>query len=295
MELQYRYQNLIITNGIWTSTDALFTYYHIGKKTRCKYYEEERIHINGQSIKMNTKLQTSDRIEIRCRFDVDQESCIPCFDELHILYEDELFLIVDKPVHMIVHSDGARHKTTLYDLVKGYYMQQGYACAVRAIHRLDEETSGAVIFCKIPFFQPLLDHMLKEKEIQRYYTAICSGIIQEKTLCIQAAIGRDRHHNSRMRISSSGKEARTDVRVIKRYRDYTHVECRLHNGRTHQIRVHMASIHHPLLHDVLYGNEDERISRTALHAHHILLFHPLTQKQMTITCPLPEDMTRLLE
>ncbi|MGX8850153.1 RluA family pseudouridine synthase [Amedibacillus sp. YH-ame10] len=294
MKMKWNYDILEIMCEQNTCSDDIFTSLHISKKTRYQYYQGACVHINHQCIKQNTQIQKGDTLLLRCLFEEDKEVVTPCFDDLCLLYEDELFLIVDKPANMLVHSDGVSKETTLYDVVKGYYVLHNILCPVRAIHRLDKETSGTVIFCKIPLLQPLLDHMLQEKQIERRYCAICSGILLGNHRQVCSPIGRDRHQSNKMRISNTGKEAKTDITIIKRYPHFTHVECKLHQGRTHQIRVHLSSIEHPILHDTLYGSPDTYISRLALHAQEVVLYHPLLQKQVSIRCPLPNDMKSLL-
>lgn len=293
MQLQWIHQTLIITNSTHATLDDLFSALFISRKTRFHYYQNQCITINHTIIKQNTPLQVTDRIALHELPQHHEEHMTPSFTEIDICYEDDLLLIVNKPPHMIVHSDGTGC-TTLYDLVAGYYILQGYTCPVRAIHRLDRQTSGVVIFCKIPLLQPLLDQMLKEKRIARRYYALCDGIIDKDHIAIDAPIGKDRHHSNQMRISHTGKEAHTDVYVLSRHFDFTYVECQLQQGRTHQIRVHLASINHPILSDSLYGNQDQRITRLALHAHCVQLYHPLLQKDIQIECPLPKDIKDLL-
>lgn len=294
MDIQWHMQTLYITQPSTASIEELFAYFHIGRKMRYQYYQEQRLCINGICKKQNSPITPADVITIDCHSTKTKESCHPCFDGIDILYEDALFLIVNKPVHMLVHSDGTCGKTVLYDLVKGYYMQHDITCPVRAIHRLDEDTTGAILFCKIPFLLPLLDAMLRQKKIHRIYRAVCYGRIQDTEITIDKPIGHDRHHATRMRVSTTGKEARTDVRVLQVYQDYTYIECRLQQGRTHQIRVHLASIKHPLLHDTLYGNQDKRIKRCALHAYCLHFYHPLQQQMLHVHCPMPNDIKQLL-
>ncbi|MEG0469619.1 MAG: RluA family pseudouridine synthase [Longicatena sp.] len=295
MKMKWNHDTLEITCAQTTYSDDIFASLHISKKTRYVYYQGASVYINHLCIKQNTEIHKGDTLFLRCLYEEDKEMISPCFDDLSLLYEDELFLIANKPSNMLVHSDGVSQETTLYDLVKGYYLLHNILCPVRAIHRLDKETSGAVIFCKIPLLQPLLDYMLQEKQIERRYCAICSGTLLGKHRQVCSPIGRDRHQSNKMRISKTGKEARTDISIIKRYPTYTHVECKLHQGRTHQIRVHLSSINHPILHDTLYGTEDPHISRLALHAQEVVLFHPLLQKQLIIHCPIPDDIKSLLK
>lgn len=294
MKIKWSQHRLRINNCHHTCMDDLFASYYIAKKTRHFYYQNCCVRINHQIIKQNAPISQHDSIEITCIPVGNDDSCHPSNEPLPIIYEDDVFLIVNKPCGMLVHSDGYNSDTTLYDLVKGYYIRHAIHANVRAIHRLDMDTTGAVIFCKIAFFQPLLDHMLEEKHIKRSYIALCNGIMTKDNYKIQAGIARDRH-TSKMRISSTGKEARTDVRVRKRYTDYTYIECHLHQGRTHQIRVHLSSIGYPLLSDTLYGTNDSRIHRCALHAANVTLYHPLQQKSIQIECPIPQDIKRLLK
>lgn len=294
MKIRWKHQILTIQQCEHSCIDDLFMSLFISKKTKYQYYQEGNIRINNQVHRQNHILTPMDTIEITSILELTPQTCTPCFEELDILYEDELFLIINKISGRIVHSDGVTQETTLYDVVKGYYITQGIQVPVRAIHRLDKDTTGAVIFCKIPLLQPLLDHMLMQKDIQRHYIALCSGHIKNTSFTIDACIGRDRH-SSKMRVSSNGKSALTNVHVVKRYQDYTYIECRLQQGRTHQIRVHLAFIGHPLLSDPQYGTPDSRIHRCALHASRVVLYHPLLQKSITVDCPVPNDIKRQLK
>lgn len=292
MKLQMKKNILVISDCDDTSTDALFAKFRCSKKTRYCYYRDGLVHVNRKLCKQNTLIKKNDVVEFHCS--LEDDDIIPCFQTLSIIYEDELFLIVDKPCDMLIHSDGINLATTLSNIVKGYYITSSQICPVRPIHRLDKDTTGLVIFCKIPLLQPLLDWMLKEKEIERQYYALCVGVIKGNKQTITKAIAKNRHDSHLMRISSTGKEASTTIFTKKNFIDYTWIECHLHSGRTHQIRVHLASINHPLMGDSLYGQPDSRIPRVALHAYKIKLYHPFQQTTLEIECPLPYDMKRLL-
>ncbi|MEG1475856.1 MAG: RluA family pseudouridine synthase [Longicatena sp.] len=292
MNIQMKNKTCCFSDINEASTDALFARFHIGKKTKYAYYQQGLLQINNTTIKQNMLLKKTDILTIFFREESDQ--VIPIHKPLTVVYEDDLFLIVDKPNNMIVHSDGINKEANLSNLVKAYYQETKQTCLVRPIHRLDYDTTGLVIFCKLTFFQPLLDAMLEEKKIERQYYALCEGIIKENKIEITGAIGKDRHHSQKMRISSTGKNASTSVYVKQRFSFYTFIECHLHTGRTHQIRVHLASIHHPLLSDSLYGKKSFHIPRLALHAYRVILFHPLLQKTLQIDCPLPPDMKKCI-
>ena len=259
-------------------SDQIFEQYHIGKKQRYFHYQNG-FYVNGIAKKQNCHLQPNDMVTIQM-LDEQDEIALDA-KPIDICYEDEIILIVNKPAYLLVHSDGTNTNHTLYNRVAYYYHQKNYPYKVRAIHRLDYETSGLVFFCKRTFFQPLFDQWLSEKKIHREYIAICQGILKNNQT-IHKPIGRDRHDAKKMRISPSGKDACTHVKVLKHGKNQTYIECRLETGRTHQIRVHLASIGHPLLHDKLYGKASKE--RMMLHATRLSFIHPFTNEIHTIEC-----------
>lgn len=292
MKLKLNRSKLTIQNHQCRDSDEVLEQFHLSRKTRYHYYQSRAIQVGNVVLNAKTELHPDDLIQITLCSEEDE--VIPWFEDIEVLYEDELFLIVNKPAHMLVHSDGVNQEHTLCNLVKAYYICQQIHAPVRPLHRLDVETSGIVVFCKLPFFQPLLDSMLRKKKIQRQYMALVEGKLPNKKMTITRAIARDRHDARKMRVSNQGKDARTTIYLEKQYPGYALIRCQLHTGRTHQIRVHLASIHHPLLSDPLYGEVDARIDRLALHAFRVKLYHPLLQKELTIDCPIPDDMRRLL-
>lgn len=293
MKLNYRNNLLTISNCEFPDTNTIFNNFSISKKKRYEYYQRKRIRINDNYISQNHSLTNKDIIYIQL---IDEEDQIePWFEDISILYEDELFCIVSKPSGMLVHSDGNETKHTLYNLVKAHYILHGNNTCVRAIHRLDYETSGAVIFCKIPFFLPMSDTLLKNKEIYREYDALVQGKWTVKSMTITEGIARDRHDARKMRISKQGKYAKTDVKLKKQYSNYSWVHCQLYTGRTHQIRVHLASRQHAILSDPLYGEKSPLISRLALHASTVHIPHPLTNTILEVRCPFYPDMRKLIK
>lgn len=286
--------NILQLRGISSAdTDAVFAYFHTAKKKRYEYYQTNRVSINNRIIHGNHMLQEQDTVRIFLA--MEEDTIEPWYEDLEILFEDELFCIVNKPANLLVHSDGIEHAHTVCNLVKAHYLLEGHNTCVRPLHRLDYETSGAMIFCKVPFLQPLLDAMLKNKQIYREYEAFARGYIAQKHCTITRGIARDRHDARKMRISEHGKSARTDVFVKQNFMDFTWIRCRLYTGRTHQIRVHLAAIQHPLLSDPLYGIRDSRCPRLALHACRVSIPHPLSNDMLRVECPLPQDLRQLLD
>ena len=166
------------------------------------------------------------------------------------------------------------------------------------VHRIDMDTTGVLIVCKNDFSHSSISAQLKEHSVTRRYEAIVHGVLKEDEGCINAPIGRHPIERKKMSINyKNGKNAVTHYRVLNRLKQYTHVECRLETGRTHQIRVHMASIGHPLLGDSVYGPAKcpvAGLEGQTLHAGILGFIHPRTGEYMEFSAPLPEYFQRLL-
>lgn len=293
MKLTLQDDTLHITIEKTCDSDTLLAYFQLSRKTRYAYYQERRIFADGKALMQNHPLAIGTHVQIQMQAIIDT---IPAYDiPLDIVYEDDLFLMVNKPVGMLVHSDGTNTTKTLNNIVQAYYQKQQVSCPVRPLHRLDVETSGIVIYCKLPFFQPLCDDLLKRKEISRIYLALVQGNLPKKEYIIKQPLARDRHDARKMRISKQGSDAWTKVIRKKSGDSYSLVECHLRTGRTHQIRVHLASIGYPILSDALYGTPSKQIQRCALHAWKIKLYHPLLQSKLEVVCEMPEDMLQVVK
>ncbi|OWR30197.1 RNA pseudouridine synthase [Saccharibacillus sp. O23] len=224
----------------------------------------------------------------------------PAWEEsgIEVLYEDDFCLVVRKPAGIAVHPDGSRaQRATLANLVAAHYQMHGEACAVHHVHRLDEYTSGPVLYAKGEFARLALDAQMREKGIGRVYLAVAAGKVPPSLTAIDAPIGRDRHHKSRRRVSPGGQEARTRVELVRHLSGgrASLVRLTLDTGRTHQIRVHLAHAGHPLIGDVLYGGPEDPLNRQALHGERLDFTHPFTGEGIEVSDPLPEDMERLLD
>jgi 23S rRNA pseudouridine1911/1915/1917 synthase len=214
--------------------------------------------------------------------------------ELNVLYEDDFTLVVNKPVGVEVHPSAKGQKGTLAHAVAAYYDTTGQACRVRHIHRLDKETTGPVLYAKNELAHYVFDAAMREKRIERIYTAIAEGVFKDKKGVIDAPIGQDRHHSTRRRVSDTGEKAVTRYDVIERFADHTYVRLRLETGRTHQIRVHLSHLGHPLAGDGMYGGHRDYMKRQALHGEKLIWSHPWTGERMEVRAPLPDDIASLL-
>ncbi|WP_153733639.1 RluA family pseudouridine synthase [Sporosarcina obsidiansis] len=203
------------------------------------------------------------------------------FDSLRIVWEDEHLLAVHKPAGMAVHPEQAPGTGTLMNEVMGYIESQGGSYAEH-IHRLDQHTAGILLIAKHPIAKTMLDRMLEQNKIDRFYTAEVEGQLRKPRGTINMPIGKDRYHATRRRVSPSGQAATTHFRVIERRANSTVVEAQLETGRTHQIRVHFAHLGHPVIGDQLYGSETIARGPYKLTATKIAFQHPITLEQIMI-------------
>ncbi|RFU71434.1 RluA family pseudouridine synthase [Peribacillus saganii] len=207
-------------------------------------------------------------------------------EEIEVLFEDDHLLVVNKPAGMDTHPSHPSDNNTLLNAVAGYIAAKECHYGLKHIHRLDKDTTGAVLFAKHPFAGSLLDRMLEERKIKRTYLALVEGVLTQDNGTINEKIGRDRHHGTRRRVSPSGQQAITHFKVLKRMKDknLTLIKCSLETGRTHQIRVHLHHIGHPLAGDVLYSGKPV-FPRQALHAAALQLHHPITGEIIKCLAP----------
>ena len=297
MEYRIEQRDIIInidSIGLATVQD-FFDAYIASKKIQHLMIQNKEITIDGQNVQRNTALKGK---ELRfCLYPYEYPYTHSCHNKLEIIYEDELFLVVNKPSGIIVHSDG-NNKETLSDMVSTYYYDQhkNYYSA-QALHRLDEDTSGMVVFSKSVIFQPLLDQMLANKQIRRHYLAFVEGKIAAHTrMMIENPLGKDRHDSRRVIVYAKGQKAQTKVESLGYgKKNYSVLSCRLLTGRTHQIRVHLSHNKMPILNDKLYGNKSDLMKDMGLIANELHFYHPLKGEMMALKCPLTGDFKRLYE
>jgi 23S rRNA pseudouridine1911/1915/1917 synthase len=253
-----------------------------------------RVRRGGEALRPGDTVAGGDRLQVEL-FEEDEYGVPPEPLALDVLYEDDHLIVVNKAAGMKVHPNDPSERDTMLNALAFHYQMQGLQIRVRQLHRLDQETSGAIAFPKHAVAQKLLDKMLAERTLSRVYHALVHGKVHQTHGIIDSPIGRDRYHPTRRRVSPTGQTAKTEYHVLERFRDVTLVEAKLQTGRTHQIRVHFAHLGHPLLGDELYGGKTERIGRQALHARFLRFPHPLTGEGLDVEAPLPPDLLAVLE
>ena len=252
------------------------------RKTIHRIRMEKAVLKNGETVPFSSKLTTGDRLIIKNVFH-EQDTGYPILPvHIHILYEDDFLLVVNKPAEMSTHPNSPGERNTLANAASHYLQAKGEKGRVYHIHRLDKDTTGAVLFAKSTFVGTLLDKMLTERSIKRTYSAFVHGELKSKEGIINKKIGRDRHHPTRRRVSPTGQEAVTHYKTLSYnpVKNISQIQCQLETGRTHQIRVHLSSIGHPIVGDLYM--EEAIISRQALHAEKLTFVHPLTLENITV-------------
>ena len=272
-----------------------------------RWIKSGQVLLDGRSCQAKEKLRGGERIVVTpvLEAEIDDQAEAMALD---ILFEDESLLVINKPAGLVMHpAAGNPHGTLLNGLLSHL---PGLAQIPRAgiVHRLDKETSGLLVVAKTLAAQNALVRQLQARTVKREYRAIVQGIVSVGG-SVDAPIGRHPVNRLRMAVIESGKPAVTHYRVIERFRAHTYLKVNLETGRTHQIRVHMAHLHHPLLGDPVYGGRLKlpagasdaliemlrRFRRQALHAMRLELIHPVLGEPMAWKAPLPDDMQQLLQ
>ena len=266
-----------------------------------KMIQEQNVSVNGKIVKANYCLKEDDEIEFQLPPNVEPD-IEPEDIPLDVLYEDNDVIVVNKPKGMVVHPAAGHYSGTLVNALMYHCKDSlsGINGIMRPgiVHRIDKDTTGSLIICKNDNSHEIIAEQLKEHSIVRKYRAICMGIIKEDELTINAPIGRHPVERKKMAINEkNGKTAVTHVKVLKRLKNATYIECRLETGRTHQIRVHLSSMGHPLLGDEIYGDtkNKHKLQGQTLHAYILGFKHPTTNEYIETTASIPSYFNKLLK
>ena len=269
---------------------------HLTRSALQKLISAGNVEIDGKVIAKSRVLKEGEDISVlipdAVSLDVEAEN-IP----LNIYYEDDDLLVVYKPKGMVVHPAPGNHNGTLVNALLWHCKDSlsGINGVLRPgiVHRIDKDTSGLLLVAKNDFAHVHLAEQIKEHSLNRIYQTIVYGVNMDDEGDVDAPIGRSTKDRMKMAIVEGGRTAQTHYSVVKRYSGFTHVQCKLKTGRTHQIRVHMAYIGHPVAGDAVYGpkNVITQLNGQCLHAGTIGFIHPRTGEYMEFTAPLPEYFT----
>ena len=262
--------------------------------------ESGEVAVNGRAVSKSYKLAGGEDIAVTLP-EPEPVEAVPQDIPLDVVYEDADVIVVNKPSGMVVHPapghpDGTLVNALLYHCA-GTLSGVGGALRPGIVHRIDRDTSGLIIAAKNDAAHQYLSAQLADHTLARTYECIVVGKLREDRGTVDAPIARHPTDRKRMAVVAGGREAVTHWEVIARYPGYTHVRCRLETGRTHQIRVHMAYIGHPILGDTVYGAKKEvpGLTGQCLHAVGLRFLHPRTHEVVELSCPLPDEFTRMLQ
>lgn len=267
-------------------------------------FEAGQVQLRDKVIGKNERLNERDVLEVA--FLVPKASTLkPVNIPLDILYEDEDIVVVNKTAGMVVHPGNATGENTLCHALlyhtEGKLSLAGGEERAGVVHRLDKETSGAILFAKTDEAYVELIKMFAEREVDKEYLAIVDGVPRLDSGCIKNPIGRNPRNRVKMRIDDeNGREAHTEWEVEGRFARSALLRCFLYTGRTHQIRVHLSHIGHPILGDNVYGYRFKREhvmepKRVMLHSERLGFRHPITGEGLIIRAPLPKDFQEQLD
>lgn len=266
-----------------------------------KLIKDGYANVNGTVPKTNYKVNSGDKVCLNVP-ETEEPDIVAQEMPLDIVYEDDDVILINKPKGMVVHPAAGHYTGTLVNGLMHHCKDNlsGINGVLRPgiVHRIDMDTTGILIACKNDVAHQKISEQLKEHSITRRYRALVYGVIKEDEGVVNAPIGRHPIDRKKMAINlKNGKNAITHYRVLERFREYTYIECELETGRTHQIRVHMASLHHPLVGDQVYGPEKNpfHLQGQCLHAMVLGFVHPRTHEYMEFCADLPQYFSELLK
>ena len=311
--------DLIVDSDVHTqSMNHIIKQQHISQRMRRRLRNEGIITVNNEPATWNTLVHGGDHLVMKLT--PEQEFSLSPMD-LDIVYEDEHILVINKAAGVLIHPTSTVRDHTLANGVLYYYQETHQHYDFHPVHRLDKDTSGIIIIAKTSVVQHAFDK--KHIHFHKSYDAIVEGKLPAVPLTINWPIGRKPGSIIERYCTNEGKPARTDITVISHNTrpivdkspiidsnttidsnnmadgncetHFTHVQCLLHTGRTHQIRVHVSQLGYPLAGDDLYGGHLDYIQRQALHAARVSFHHPMTNEWLELSADMPQDMKNLIQ
>ncbi len=265
-----------------------------------KLIAEGKVTVNRLNRPAGYKVREGDQVMVQVPAPVPLDTVAEPIP-LNIIFEDEHLIALDKPAGTVVHPAPGHSSGTLVNALLHHCKNLSGIGGVERpgiVHRLDKDTSGLVMVAKTESAHKNLAAQFKKREIHKEYLAIVKGNVKKDSGSIHTSIGRHKVHRKKMDTRApKGREASTRYEVVHRHKNWSFLRLWPKTGRTHQIRVHLASIHHPIIGDQLYGGKsaDLKMPRQALHAHILKLKHPVTGLNLSFQAPLPKDMINFLQ
>ncbi len=278
-------------------------------RTRIKgWIEAGQVTLGRQASRPRDPVPAGARVSLRIAEPEPDRQVLGEDIELAVAYEDRDLLVIDKPAGLVVHPGAGNPRHTLQNALLGRDAALARVARAGIVHRLDKDTSGLLVVARTPEAHTALTRQLQARSMSREYLALCAGVLIGGGT-VDSPIGRHRSDRLRMAVRADGRPAVTHFRVLERFRAHSLLRVQLETGRTHQIRLHLAHLHHPIVGDPVYGGRFARprampdavveslrgFRRQALHAASLSLDQPRTGKRLTFNSAPPADFERLLE
>lgn len=263
-----------------------------------KLIDDGLISVNDKIVKAKYLVKVGDVICVTEK-DLEPLDLEPVNAPIDIVYQDDDLAVINKPQGLTVHAGNGVKGYTLVNLLL-YHLDNlsGINGVIRPgiVHRIDKDTSGLLVVAKNDTAHLSLASQIAEKTCKRTYVALLEGVVKQDEGVIETYIGRSDQNRTMMAVKNSGRIAITNFKVLKRYENYTYCEFNLQTGRTHQIRVHSKHIGHPIVGDPVYGYKNQKFNLNGqlLHATRLEFIHPITNKRMVFTAPLPNYFEAVL-
>lgn len=262
-------------------------------------YDGGKITVNGDEQNVRHCLKQGDHVQIVFPAEQSSEGLIPEYEPLHIVYEDDAVLVINKPPYMNTIPSREHPTGSVANHVLGYYKKQGIQSTIHIVTRLDRDTSGLMCIAKHRHVHHLLSEMQQNGKLHRQYEALVHGHVSSSNVSIVQPIGRKSTSIIEREVRADGQFAHTTLKTLRHFQHdgeaMSHIRLKLLTGRTHQIRVHCAHIGHPLVGDELYGGSRLHLPHQALQCVSLAFYHPILHKEMEFTCALNDQMANLMK
>jgi 23S rRNA pseudouridine1911/1915/1917 synthase len=284
---------------------ALFPEY---SRSRLKIWiEQGQVLVNGKVSRPKTRVLGDEELQLSVQAIESEASCEAEDIPLDIVYQDKAIIVINKPADFVVHPAAGHYSGTMQNAL--LHFDESLAAIPRAgiVHRLDKDTTGLMVVARNLSSHKYLVEQIQQHEVIREYQAVVYGVMTGGGL-VDQPIGRHPHDRIKMAVRENGREAITHYRLLKRFREHSHVKVQLETGRTHQIRVHMSYLRHPIVGDPVYAGRNrvpagaepglieylQSFKRQALHAWRLSFVHPEHGEEVSFEAPLPDDMQQLI-
>ncbi len=277
-------------------------------RSRLKIWiEQGQVLVNGHVAKPKLKMSGDEELQLSVQSIESEENCVAEDIPLDIVYQDDSIIVINKPADFVVHPAAGHYSGTMQNALLHHDVSLAEIPRAGIVHRLDKDTTGLMVVARNLSSHKYLVDQIQRHEVIREYQAVVYGVMTGGGM-VDQPIGRHPRDRIKMAVRENGREAVTHYRLLRRFREHSHIKVQLETGRTHQIRVHMSHLHHPIVGDPVYagrhrvpaGAQQELLDylqafrRQALHAWRLSFVHPESAEEVTFEAPLPDDMLQLI-